>query len=154
MPLDIELRPQNNANRYKRLKFHDISAGGIGLIVKASSVFTEGMHVNLTLNFDNRDSVKAIGEIVHITSLNSNSRDFLVGVKYVQIDKASLETLMSFIQEQVVLEYKATRPRLMLKAQDYSAAMKQTRCLCGLYTKSVKFPLASTDKLVIASLSD
>ncbi|MDP2211097.1 MAG: PilZ domain-containing protein [Candidatus Aquicultor sp.] len=106
VPLDIELRPQNNVNRYKRLKLHDISAGGIGLIVKASSAFTVGTHVNLTMNLDRSGSITAIGEIVHITSFNANARDFLVGIKYIQIDKASLDALMSFIQEQVDFEHK------------------------------------------------
>lgn len=106
VPLDIELRPQNNVNRYKRLKLHDISAGGISLIVKASSAFTVGTHVNLTMNLDRRGPITAIGEIVHITSFNANARDFLVGIKYIQIDKASLDALMSFIQEQVDFEHK------------------------------------------------
>ncbi|MDI6816124.1 MAG: PilZ domain-containing protein [Actinomycetota bacterium] len=106
VPFEIELRPQNNANRYKRLKLHDISAGGIGLIVKASSAFTVGTHVSLTINLDRRSFIKAIGEIVHITSFNANARDYLVGIEYIQIDEASLETLMSFIQEQVDFEHR------------------------------------------------
>lgn len=112
VPFDIELHPQNNANRYKRLKLHDISAGGIGLIIKASSACSVGTHVNLTLNIDRRGCVRAVGEIVHITPLASSTRDFLVGISYVQIDKADLDTLMDFIQEQVDLGRKSGPTRV------------------------------------------
>ncbi|MBS3909042.1 MAG: hypothetical protein KGZ93_05380 [Actinobacteria bacterium] len=65
-----------------------------------------GTHVNLVMHLDRRGSFEAVGEIIHITSFNANVRDLLVGIEYIQIDKASLETLMSFIQEQVDFEHK------------------------------------------------
>jgi len=104
VPLEIELRPQNNSNRYKRVKLYDISAGGIGLVVKASSSFFEGMRINIKLNLETIGLLSFVGEVAHVSALNPLSKDYLLGIKYVEFEHLSQQKIMHFIQEQVVIK--------------------------------------------------
>ncbi|MCL6472730.1 MAG: PilZ domain-containing protein [Firmicutes bacterium] len=97
---NVQLRLQfdNSNSRYKSIAIHDLSGGGVGVDIYAKNPVQRGLRAKLEIDFLNRQNrIHAEGEVTHCTLLNASTRQFLLGIKFIEISQADQQKIIEFV---------------------------------------------------------
>ena len=100
--IQVRLQFDNQVNRYKGLKIYDVSGGGIGVTIYSRNPIEAGhsARLEIELNSIKSNKIKACGEIVHCSSKGSGSSEYLLGIKFTEIDQRDQHKIVEFVAEE------------------------------------------------------
>jgi len=100
--IKLKLEFDNSNSMYKSMKVYDISGGGIGLTIYSRKPILIGQRARLEIEFHmQKNKVKARGEVVHSTLRNENSREFIIGIMFVQISEEDQVRVLEFVAAEI-----------------------------------------------------
>ena len=115
----LKLEFDNSNSLYKSMQVYDISGGGIGLTIYSKKAIFIGQRAKLEIEFHMyKNKVQARGEVIHCSQRNQGSREFLIGVVFVQISEGDQEVVLEFVAAEMQRQMVAGK----LKEKSISAA--------------------------------
>lgn len=99
--VQLKLQFDSSNSRYKSMKVHDIGGGGVGVTIYAKNPIETGQLVRLDIELAMRKyKITARGEVIHCTLLNPNAREFLLGIKFIEIKEKDQLKIIEFVEDE------------------------------------------------------
>jgi len=99
--VQLKLQFDSSNSRYKSMKVHDIGGGGVGVTIYAKNPIETGQLVRLDIELAMRKhKMTARGEVIHCTLLNPNAREFLLGIKFIEIKEKDQLKIIEFVEDE------------------------------------------------------
>jgi len=99
--VQLKLQFDSSNSRYKSMKVHDIGGGGVGVTIYAKNPIETGQLVRLDIELAMRKyKISARGEVIHCTLLNPNAREFLLGIKFIEISERDQLKIIEFVEDE------------------------------------------------------
>jgi Tfp pilus assembly protein PilZ len=135
----LKLEFDNGNSLYRSLQVYDISGGGIGLTIYSKKAIFIGQRAKLEIEFHmHKNRVQARGEVVHCAQRSESSREFLIGIMFVQISE---------VDQAVVLEFVAAEMQRQMMAG--KIAEQKSICAAGMssddHVEQVESPAQDVD---------
>jgi hypothetical protein len=94
----LKLEFDNSNSLYKSMSVFDISGGGVGLTIYSKKSILIGQRARLEIEFHtHKNKIQARGEVVHSSLRNGNSREFLIGILFLQISEEDQAIVLEFV---------------------------------------------------------
>ncbi len=97
--IQVKLQFDNQVNRYKGLKVYDVSGGGIGVTIYSRNPIESGHRARLEIELNSLKShkIRARGEVVHCSSKSPGATEYLLGIKFTEIDQRDQHKIIEFV---------------------------------------------------------
>ncbi len=100
--IQVKLQFDNQVNRYKGLKVYDVSGGGIGVTIYSRNPIEAGHRARLEIELNSLKSnkIRARGEVVHCSSKSPGAAEYLLGIKFTEIDQRDQHKIIEFVAQE------------------------------------------------------
>ncbi|MHB8840381.1 MAG: flagellar brake protein [Candidatus Aquicultor sp.] len=97
--IQVKLQFDNQVNRYKGLKVYDVSGGGIGVTIYSRNPIEAGHRTRLEIELNSLKSnkIRVRGEVVHCSSKSPGATEYLLGIKFTEIDQRDQHKIIEFV---------------------------------------------------------
>lgn len=131
--IQLKLQFDRFNSRYKSMRVYDISGGGVGISIYAKNPIETRQIARIDIEmFGRQNRISAVGRVVHCTLRNESSREYLLGIQFIEISEDDQQKIIDYVanehkKQEAIEEAELARQRRLQEAAAEEAGVENKK---------------------------